>query len=141
MTEKNSNSSNNIVGSFLESNHHDPEIGHAHDLKKLGEYIRCILPDNSKGIQVKKLVSTDKRTDDSVKYRPYKLLKVILGPETQRDLLLSRTRSHGNFDIRVRPDMSLEDRIERKRALAGLETRRQNGEENLRLVSFRIFRS
>ena len=37
--------------------------------------------------------------------------------------------------------MSLEDRIRRKTELAELETRRQNGEENLPSVDFRIIRT
>ncbi|CAH8599148.1 unnamed protein product [Schistosoma bovis] len=139
--KKNLITSNIIVSNLRESNDPDPKIRHAHDLEKLGEYIRSILPDNSKGVQVKKLVRIGKRTEDNVEPRPCRLLKVILGSEKQRDLLLSSARCHDNSDIRVRPDISLEDRIKRKKALAELETRRQNGEENLRLVGFRIVRS
>ncbi|CAH8573272.1 unnamed protein product [Schistosoma haematobium] len=139
--KKNLITSNIIVSKLRESNDPDPKIRHAHDLEKLGEYIRSILPDNSKGVQVKKLIRIGKRTEDNVEPRPCRLLKVILGSEKQRDLLLSSARCHDNSDIRVRPDMPLEDRIKRKKALAELETRRQNGEENLRLVGFRIVRS
>ncbi|CAH8442523.1 unnamed protein product [Schistosoma intercalatum] len=139
--KKNLITSNIIVSELRESNDPDPKIRHAHDLEKLGEYIRSILPDNSKGVQVKKLVRIGKGTDDNVEPRPCRLLKVILGSEKQRDLLLSSARCHDNSDIRVRHDISLEDRIKRKKALAELETRQQNGEENLRLVGFRIVRS
>ncbi|VDP80095.1 unnamed protein product [Schistosoma curassoni] len=45
---------NIIVSKLLESNDPDPKIRHAHDLEKLGEYIPSIVPDNSKGVQVKK---------------------------------------------------------------------------------------
>lgn len=140
-TERNLISSNIIVSKLPESNDPDPKVRHTHDLERLGEYIRSILPDNTKGVQVKKLVRIGKRADDSVLPRPCRLLKVILGSEKQRNLLLSNARSHDNSDIRMRPDVSLEDRIKRKTALAELETRRQNGEENLRLVGFRIVRS
>ncbi|CAI2728754.1 unnamed protein product [Schistosoma spindalis] len=139
--KKNLISSNIIVSKLLESNDPDPKIRHAHDLEKLGDYIRSILPDNSKGVQVKKLVRIGKRTENNAEPRPCRLLKVILGSETQRDLLLSNARCHDNSDIRVRPDMSLEDRIKRKKALAELEIRQQNGEKNLRLVGFRIVKS
>ena len=136
VTEMNLISSNIIVSNLLESKDPNPQIRHAHDLERLGEYIRSILPDNSKGVQVKKLVRIGERADDSVQPRPCRLLQAILGSEKQRDLLLSSARSHDNSDIRVRPDMSLEDRIKRKTALAELETLRQNGENNLRLVGF-----
>ncbi|VDO93134.1 unnamed protein product [Schistosoma mattheei] len=106
------------MSKLLESNDPDPKTGHAHDLEKLGEYIRGILPDNSKGVQAEKLVRIDKRNENNVEPSPCKLLKVILGSEKQHDLLLSSARSHDNSDIQVRPDMSLEDRIKRKKALA-----------------------
>ncbi|VDP32975.1 unnamed protein product [Schistosoma curassoni] len=61
-------SSNIIVSKLRESN--------AHDLEKLGEYIRIILPDNSKVVQVKKLVRIGKRTEDNAEPRPCRLLKV-----------------------------------------------------------------
>ncbi|CAH8603099.1 unnamed protein product [Schistosoma guineensis] len=97
--KKNQITSNIIVSKLRESNYSDPKIRHAHDLEQLGEYIRSILPDNSKGVQVKKLVRIGKRTDDSVEPRPCRLLKVILGSGKQRDLLLSSARCHDSSDI------------------------------------------
>ncbi|VDP64643.1 unnamed protein product [Schistosoma mattheei] len=60
--KKNQIISNIIVSELRESNDPDSKIRHAHDLEKLGEYIRSILPDNSKGVQVKKLVRIGMRT-------------------------------------------------------------------------------
>lgn len=69
------------------------------------------------------------------------ILKVILGSETQRDLLLSSARSYDSNNIRARPDIFPKDIIRRKAAVPALETRRQDGEENLRLLSFLVVRS
>lgn len=96
VTEKNLISSNIIVSSLLESNDPDLKNRHAHNLKKLREYICSILPDNSKGVKVKKFVRINERIDNGVEPRPYKLLKVILGSEKHRALLLS---GHDNTDI------------------------------------------
>lgn len=41
------------------------------------------------------------------------------------------SRSHDNIYIPVRPDLSLEDRMKGKIALAELEIHEQNGEETL----------
>lgn len=78
-TEKNLISSNNIVSNLPKSNDPDPKPRYVYVLEKIGEYINSISPDNSKGVQVKPLISIDKKTNGNVEPQTYRLIELILG--------------------------------------------------------------
>uniref|UniRef100_A0AA85J8I3 PHD-type domain-containing protein n=1 Tax=Trichobilharzia regenti TaxID=157069 RepID=A0AA85J8I3_TRIRE len=131
--------SNIIVGNLEESKESDPVKRHDHDLKLVSSIIRKMLPANFPGVSIKKLIRIGKRDDECSSQR--RLLKVVLGSPDERNHLLANVHNLAGSGISARPDLSLEDRLKRKEVLSQLETRRKNGETNLKLVGFQIVRS
>ena len=131
--------SNIIVGNLEESKESNPAKRHDHDLKLVSSIIRKMLPVNFPGVSIKKLIRIGKRDDECSNQR--RLLKVVLGSPDERNHLLANAHKLAGSGISVRPDLSLEDRLKRKEVLSQLETRRKNGETNLKVVGFQIVRS
>ena len=65
-------------------------------------------------------------------------LKLVLGSVEERDRVLKRTYRLRGTDIWVARDLSPEDRVRQREAVAELKERTSAGEKNLHIVNFRV---
>nr|CAH8822273.1 unnamed protein product [Trichobilharzia regenti] len=129
-----------IIWNLEESKNTDPAARHADDLKAISSIFREILPEKTTGVHVRKAIRIGKRNPDATG-TPRRLLKVVLGNETERRTILDNAFKVNDKSLKIRPDWPLEDRIKRREAVAELKARLEKGEKDLKLLGFRVVRS
>lgn len=129
-----------IIWNLEESKNTDPAARHADDLKAVSSIIREILPEKTIGVHIRKAIRIGKRNPDATE-TSRRLLKIVLGNETERSTILNNAFKINDKSLKIRPDWPLEDRIKRREAVAELKARLEKGEKDLKLLGFRVVRS
>ena len=111
-----------------------------HDAESLRKCLKSLFTEDDKGIadiRVKALFRLGRRRDADQPPRP---LKVVLFCVEEAAAVLSRSYKLKGQQIRILRDLSTEDRLKLKEAIAELRERRDNGEQDLCIQDFRVVR-
>ena len=86
---------------------------------------------------LKALIRIGPKTTENHRPRPLKV--VFAGPDDPRRLLVRAHKLRGG-NVAMRPDLSPEERSKLRDATIELKARKENGEQGLTIVNFRVVR-